>query len=370
MAKSALIIDSDAQHNAMLEELLAGEGWSTLVCGIDELEGLAQRPTLALVSLDEGPAVLAALDHVLLRDCEEVFLMSRDDDPRQIRRGIRAGANYFFAKPLDAAYLVELLRDIENELQADQTDADPSNVPVLDQFGHLRGSSRPMRKLYRVLRKVAPTLASVLVVGESGTGKELVARTLHEFSERAGGPFITMNCSAIPAELFESELFGHEKGSFSGAVQQHAGYFERADGGTLFLDELTEMPLELQVKLLRLLEVSRFRRVGGEEDLDSDVRIVAATNRDPEDAIDEGLLREDLYYRIASFPIHLPPLRDRQSDPVGLAHFFLARLNEERAVPRSLPTRRCRGLPSTTGRVMFASCSVPWSTPIFSVTTP
>ena len=192
----------------------------------------------------------------------------------------------------------------------------------------LRGSSKPMLKLYRNLRKIAASTASVLVIGESGTGKELVAQTLHQQSDRFDQPFVAVNCGAVSASLIESQLFGHEKGSFSGASSQHKGYFECADGGTLFLDEITEMPIDLQVKLLRVLETGTLRRLGSEQDIAVDVRIVAATNRQPEEAINDEKLREDLYYRVAQVPVWLPPLRERGTDRVGLAQHFLNLLNE------------------------------------------
>jgi transcriptional regulator with PAS, ATPase and Fis domain len=179
------------------------------------------------------------------------------------------------------------------------------------------------------VERVAPTDTTVLVVGETGTGKELVARTLHRLSKRHEGPFVAVNCGAISPSLMESELFGHEKGSFTGAQKQHRGVFERANGGTLFLDEVTEMPPELQVKLLRVLETMRVRRVGGDRTFTVDVRIVASTNRKPEEAISDGSLREDLHYRLSVFPITLPPLRDRNEDIRLLAEFFVERLNRE-----------------------------------------
>jgi DNA-binding NtrC family response regulator len=173
---------------------------------------------------------------------------------------------------------------------------------------------------------------NVLIVGESGTGKELVAQTIHDLSRRARNVFLAVNCGAISPQLIESELFGHEKGSFTGALRQHRGFFERADGGTLFLDEVTEMPLELQVKLLRVLETSSFSRVGSDEVLQSDVRIVAATNRDPADAVAQGKLREDLYYRLNVFQITVAPLRDRLEDIALMAPHFLASLDHAEGV--------------------------------------
>lgn len=204
-------------------------------------------------------------------------------------------------------------------------------------FGLLYGASDAMRLLYDQIGKVAPTEATVLLVGESGTGKELVAKTIHAKSARAGQPFIPVNCGAIPAPLIEAELFGHEKGSFTGAVQQQAGYFEHADGGTLLLDEVTEMPPEMQTKLLRVLESGTFHRVGGSQELQSNVRIIAATNRDPQEAVAEGQFREDLFYRLAVFPLRVPPLRERADDIELLARLFVANFNAGEKKPKTLP---------------------------------
>jgi DNA-binding NtrC family response regulator len=201
--------------------------------------------------------------------------------------------------------------------------------PAVGRFGSLVGSSPAMLAVYAMIERVAPTAATVLVVGESGSGKELVARTIHEQSDRRRGPFVAINCGAIPANLIEAELFGHEKGAFTGASRQHRGCFERASGGTLFLDEIAEMPLEMQVRLLRVLETSRYVRVGGDHELRSDVRVLAATNRDPQVAVREGRLREDLLYRLAVFPIRLPPLREREGDAESLARQFLHEHNQQ-----------------------------------------
>jgi DNA-binding NtrC family response regulator len=185
-----------------------------------------------------------------------------------------------------------------------------------------------MQAIYDQIQRVAPTVATVLITGESGTGKELVAQTLHDLSRRRKNPFIPVNCGAISPQLIESEVFGHEKGSFTGAIREHKGYFERANGGTLFLDEITEMPLELQVKLLRVLEEGTFMRIGSGREIEIDVRIIAATNRVPEDAVAEGKLREDLLYRLQVFPLHLPPLREREADVKLIAEQFLKDLNQ------------------------------------------
>jgi two-component system response regulator AtoC len=199
----------------------------------------------------------------------------------------------------------------------------------LGRFGHLLGSSTAMQKVYDQISRVAPTAATVLITGESGTGKELVAQTLHDLSRRHKEVFLPVNCGAISPQLIESEIFGHEKGSFTGATREHKGYFERANGGTLFLDEITEMPIELQVKLLRVLETGLFMRVGSDREIETDVRVIAATNRVPEEAVANGKLREDLLYRLQVFPLQLPPLRERGDDVEQLANNFLNSLNAQ-----------------------------------------
>ncbi len=195
--------------------------------------------------------------------------------------------------------------------------------------GMLYGSSPAMEQLIQQVERVAATDATVLLVGESGTGKELIANAIHHASARRDEAFVAVNCGAIPAHLIEAALFGHEKGSFTGASRQHFGYFEHASRGTLFLDEITEMPVDMQVKLLRVLEAGTFLRVGGDEEVKVDVRMVAATNRDLESAVKQGNLREDLMYRLAVFPVRVPPLRERGSDIEMLALHFLQALNEK-----------------------------------------
>ncbi len=203
------------------------------------------------------------------------------------------------------------------------------DIAGLRSYGLLYGSSPVMLDLYEQIERVAATDATALIIGESGTGKELIARTIHDRSARRDAPFIAVNCGAIPDELIDAELFGHEKGSFTGAVQGRVGYFEHANGGTLFLDEITEMAPVRQVKLLRALETGTFFRVGGNELIHGDVRVIAATNRDPVVAMKENGLREDLMYRLAVFPLRAPPLRERDGDRELLAHHFLASMNEQ-----------------------------------------
>lgn len=203
-------------------------------------------------------------------------------------------------------------------------------------FGLLRGASRPMRNLYRMIARVAPTEAIVFLQGESGTGKEVTAQTVHDLSDRHDAVFVPVNCGALPVGLIESELFGHERGSFTGANRQHKGYFERASGGTLFLDEVTEMPLELQVNLLRVLETGTLVRLGGHSEITVDVRVIAATNLAPAEAVARGKLREDLYFRLSAFPIRIPPLRERGEDVRLLAQHFLSLLNAADGIDKRL----------------------------------
>ena len=208
-----------------------------------------------------------------------------------------------------------------NGIAADETQ--------LEHFGALYGACPTMRKLFRKIERLARSSAPVIILGESGSGKELVATTLHQLSARKEQPFIAVNCGAIAENLIESELFGHERGSFTGASRTHRGCFERASGGTLFLDEITEMPLEMQVRLLRVLETGRFCRVGGDQEIETDVRILAASNRDLQQAVASGRLREDLMYRLCVIPVTVPPLRERDDDALLLAAMFLQQLNEE-----------------------------------------
>jgi DNA-binding NtrC family response regulator len=203
----------------------------------------------------------------------------------------------------------------------------PEQQAPLTSLGSLLGASPAMQHVFRIIERIGPTEASVLLTGESGSGKELAARSIHEHSVRRDGPFVAINCGAIPAGLIEAELFGCEKGSYSGAVRAHAGVFERAQGGTLLLDEVTEMPLDMQTRLLRVLETRKFYRVGASTEFACDVRVIASTNRCPLQAVQSGQLREDLLYRLAVFPVAMPPLRERGDDVELLAEHFLAELN-------------------------------------------
>ncbi|QDE32968.1 sigma-54 interaction domain-containing protein [Shewanella polaris] len=265
-------------------------------------------------------------DSALMSDIEFIFLSEGKPNPN-LDHLMSKSAGYHFRQPYDADVINDTLEDFAQDLQSQSTKLKQPLSSELDQYGLLVGSSRSMHKLYRTIRKVAVTESNVLIVGESGVGKELVANTIHLASNRVNQPFIAINCGALSPELVDSELFGHVKGAFTGAHRDHRGVFEQAEGGTLFLDEVTEMPLEHQVKLLRVLENNEYRSVGSQHLKKANVRIVAATNRDPADAIDAGRFREDLYFRLAHFPIRVPPLRDRNDDITGLAQHFLAYRN-------------------------------------------
>lgn len=288
---------------------------------------LREMPDVALLDYDcLGPEGIAFLEDSRLGDAAELILITADPELGSAVRSMQLGASDYLAKPVDAQRLRAALQKFTASLrQAGTGETARAHGTGL---GIMHGDSPPMRRLFAMLRKVGPTGMTVLLTGESGVGKELAASTIHQLSGRAARPLVAVNCGAISPDLLESELFGHEKGSFTGASRRHTGFFERADGSTLFLDEITEMSPALQAKLLRALETRLVRRVGGEEELPVDVRVLAATNRDPEAAVQDGTLREDLYYRLAQFPIRVPALRERGEDIVLLAELFLAELEE------------------------------------------
>lgn len=259
----------------------------------------------------------------------KIIIITGQDEKSNALKAIGLGAYDFFYKPIQieefkvvlsrAFYLSNLEREYREFQESFRKDA----------FEGMIGTSPQMQAIFNSIRKVATTDAPVLIIGESGTGKELVARAIHRLSERSNGPFVVINCSAIPETLLESELFGHEKGAFTGAHIQRKGRFEKADGGTLFLDEIGEISPALQVKLLRFLQEQRIERVGGREEISVDVRIMAATNRDLKGAMKEGKFREDLYYRLGVVVISIPPLREREGDSVVLANALLNRFAKE-----------------------------------------
>jgi DNA-binding NtrC family response regulator len=240
------------------------------------------------------------------------------------------GGFWFLEKPVDMGALKVLLERAGGQSRlARENEELKRQLALSGTLGSMIGRSAAMLSIFDLIRQVAPTKASVLITGESGTGKELAARALHDFSRRSRGPYVALNCAAMPETLIESELFGHEKGAFTGAFERRIGALEAANGGTVFLDEIAEMPLPMQAKLLRVLEDFQFRRLGGRVDLKADVRIVAATNRDPLKAIQDGKLREDLYYRLNVFHIELPPLRERRDDIPLIVEAMIHNLNRK-----------------------------------------
>jgi DNA-binding NtrC family response regulator len=240
------------------------------------------------------------------------------------------GAYWFLEKPIQAGTLEVLVRRAGSHAELSQEKRVlERNLVYKGSLGEMVGKSPRMQEIFALLQQAGPSRAGVLITGESGTGKEMVARTLHALSQRRQGPFVAINCAALPESLIESELFGHEKGSFTGATERRAGCFELAQNGTLLLDEIGEMPMATQAKLLRILEDSKVRRLGGRTEFEVDVRVVAATNKVPEEAVQGGHLREDLFYRLNVFHVHLPPLRDRKDDIQAMADALIADLNRK-----------------------------------------
>jgi len=329
----ALAVDDDPNFLSALAELIEGQGFTTnTACTLRDARSLVSHrtPDVALVDLylPDGSGI------ELLKDLElgastEVVLMTGHADVESAVQALRLGASDYLTKPLDIGRLKSILANVASIQPSAQTPSSSvTETQEVGRLGLLLGASPPMQALYEMLNRVAPTDASVFLIGESGTGKDLAAQTLHLLSRRAKAPFLPLNCGAISPTLIESELFGHERGSFTGAQRRHKGYFERAHTGTLFLDEITEMPIELQVKLLRVLETGAVVRIGGDQAVDVDVRVIAATNRDPLKAVQDGKMREDLLYRLQVFPVMMPPLRERGEDIQLLADYFLGQLNE------------------------------------------
>ena len=337
----ALIVDDDIHSTTALSALVADEQFTVAAAHTlrDARRQIAlQQPDIVLLdlTLPDGSGLELFDDSALLAQSQVVLVTGRASAEMSLRAR-RAGAADCLVKPIAAAQLRAMLSRV---MQPAALSADTAALQVewvrSGRFGHLFGRSAPMRRVVHQIERVACTAVSVLITGESGTGKELVARTLHDLSRRRKQPFLAVNCGAISPNLIESEVFGHEKGSFTGADRLHRGFFERAHGGTLFLDEITEMPPALQVKLLRVLESGSYVRVGGATQQEADVRVVAATNRDPERAVAEGRLREDLFYRLNVFPIVMPPLRERLDDVALLAGHFLADIGKSEGQVRRL----------------------------------
>ena len=337
----ALIVDDDTIASEVLAELVADQGFTTACAGSVQAarDLLATHPDVILLDLvlPDGSGI-ELLREATTRDANtQVVVVTGHASLETSIEAMRHGATDYLLKPINLSQLRGVLSRVARppDLSAEVKDL-RSELRSLGHFGRLVGGSPPMQRLYDQLSRVAPTGATVFITGESGTGKEIVAQTIHEVSRRRLRPFLAVNCGAISPQIIESELFGHEKGSFTGANRQHRGYFERAHGGTLFLDEITEMPMDLQVKLLRVLETQTVSRVGSDRPIETDVRVLTASNRNPHDAVTSGKLRKDLLYRLQVFPLYVPPLRERAEDIELLANHFLAQLNKQGNTTKAL----------------------------------
>ena len=329
-----LLVEDDAAQRVGLQQLLTSWGYAVDVAvnGADALAKVAgSRPTIVLSDLIMPE--MGGLD--LLRALKQqddldltVVLMTAQGTVESAVEAIKHGAYDYLTKPVDPQRMKILLDQIvERHDTLREMRVLRRQLQERGTFGKMIGASMEMRKIYQVIEQAAPTVASVLVSGESGTGKELVAQTVHQISPRVSQPFVPLNCAAIPDTLLESELFGHEKGAFTGAIARRQGCFELANRGTLFLDEISEMTPTTQAKLLRVLQERSFRPLGGHREQSVDIRVIAATNTDPPEAVRQGKLREDLYYRLNVFAIRLPPLRDRKDDLPMLIQAFIKEFN-------------------------------------------
>lgn len=331
---SVLLVEDDSSIAIVITAALQAEGFEVVRCdSIAERDRLlAERRFAALVTdvmLTDGDGI-ATIDRVRAADANlPIIILSAQNTLDTAVRATDTGAFEYFPKPFDIDELARTVRqavgNTANRIDADEEGA-PAGLPLV-------GRSAAMQAVYRMITRVLRNDLTVLVLGESGTGKELVAEAIHQLGQRRNGPFVAVNTAAIPGELIESELFGHEKGAFTGAVARHVGKFEQANGGTLFLDEIGDMPMQAQTRLLRALQSGSVRRVGGRDEIKVDVRIIAATNRDLQPMIAAGTFREDLYYRLNVVPITLPPLRERADDIPSLARHFLM-LAAQEGLPR------------------------------------
>ena len=330
-----LIVDDEPSARSGLAELVSKWNFKTDSAENGE-RALALIPELdpAVVITDLSMPVMDGM--TLLKRIKEdypdvsVIMLTAQATIDSAVEAMKVGAYDYLEKPPDLTRLRILLdKCLEREKTLKEVQLLKSQLKQYGSFGDMAGNSPQMLEVYRLIEMVAPSTASVLITGESGTGKELVARNIHLRSKRSEGPFIAINCSAIPETLMESEIFGHEKGAFTGALERRLGCFELANGGTIFLDEIAEMPVGTQSKLLRVIEERQFRRLGSKTEIDVDVRIVAATNKQPLKAVEAGELRNDLYYRLNVFTISLPPLRDRLADIPILTEALIRQLNKK-----------------------------------------
>jgi DNA-binding NtrC family response regulator len=328
-----LIVEDELHALAGLAELVSGWGYRTETArdGIEGLEKVAEWfPGIIVTDLKmprmDGLELLSRLGEMQLNAA--VIVLTAQGSIERAVEAMKMGAYDFIQKPIDPTRLKTVLanasrqRETERELEVTRRKLRDTGF-----LGSLVGSSKKMQEMFAMIERVAPSNVSVLITGESGTGKELVARTLHELSPRRSKPFVPVNCAAIPETLIESEIFGHEKGAFTGALERRAGCFELAEEGTLLLDEIGEMPVGTQAKLLRVLEDRKLRRLGSKVETPMNVRVLAATNKNPEEAVAMGQLRGDLYYRLNVFNLHMPPLRDHKEDIPAIIEALMAEMN-------------------------------------------
>jgi len=332
--EKVLIVEDEENERTGLAELVRTWGYDTATAD-DGVEGLEQvqswSPGIVITDL-KMPRMdgMELLMQIAAQPQVKVILLTAQGSVDAAVTAMKSGAFDFIEKPVNPTRLRNILqnasriRGAERELEASRRKL--RDVGVL---GSLVGPSKKMQEIFRLIEMVAPSTASVLITGESGTGKELVARTIHSLSNRKAKPFVAINCAAIPETLIESEMFGHEKGAFTGALERRIGCFELAEGGTLLLDEISEMPIVTQAKLLRVLEDRKLRRLGNKAETSVDVRVLAATNKPPDEAVASGQLRNDLYYRLNVFNIHLPPLRDHKEDLPDLVQALMDDMNQK-----------------------------------------
>lgn len=330
-----LVVDDEENAREGLKDLLESWGYDVAMAG-DGKAGFEMvkrfQPAVILSDLvmenGDGLQLLNQLKEEGFLDHTTFIILSAHGNIETAVDAIKNGASDFLTKPLDVVRLKILLESISKRKLVDQEMIQlRDKVRKLGTFGRLNGSTPRMKAIFKQIQIIAPTNATVLITGESGTGKELVAKGVHQNSKRKDKPYIAINCAAIPESLLENELFGHEKGSFAGAIAQEEGCFELANGGTIFLDEVGDMSADMQTKLLRVLENGTFRRIGGKKEIQVDVRVIAATNKNLEEAVEEGTFREDLFYRLNVFSIKLPPLRERAEDVPLLAQTFIEEFN-------------------------------------------
>lgn len=335
MEKQIFIVDDEESILKMLSHWVKnqwGYNVKTFTNGSDAINALSENPDLILLDIMlpdiNGNEVLGKIKQ--RNPNLPVIMLSAQGSVEVALESVRLGAFDYFPKPVDKNRLEPAIRnaiknfDLEREVENLK-----ENLQREFSFENIISADKKMQEAFRMISKVLDNDITVLITGESGTGKELVARAIHYNGRRKSAQFVVVNCASIPRELLESELFGHEKGSFTGAHQRKIGKFELAKGGTIFLDEIGEMEMSLQAKILRVIQLKEFERVGGNEVLKTDVRIISATNRDLKNAVDNKQFREDLYYRLSSFPIHIPPLRERKADIVVLINHFIKVFNEK-----------------------------------------